>query len=465
MGKMDAGKLRDKAAAATAKGKHKKALGLYEKLSGLEPDNGMWSRKEGEMHRHLGDDTAAIASFERASERYAARGFVVKAVAVCKMILRIDPSQVRAQEQLVAFNTERGFVVASSSAAALPAQPGASVIENDVPLDALPLHKAAAGARPRLEEGQHSGIVEIPIDLEFESEAETPAASEATSEAKEALTATPLFEHLPPSSLRHLIAHVDFVELAAGEELFRQGDDGTKLYVVVEGRVSIVKETDGQGEVALGEMREGDFLGEVGLVTQQPRSATVRALVDSELLAISRKLVIEMIKDEPSVLTVLLRFLRERLINDLIKTSPLFAPFLNEQRHELIRRFGFLEVDAGTKLVRQGEHSPALFVVLAGNLTVNRVEGDGETRELATMHSGGIFGEMSLLAQSEAVATVQAESKCLLLELPKDVFRETIMTHPQVLAFVGDLASERERKLAAVADGEEQYEELHLDLF
>lgn len=39
------------------------------------------------------------------------------------------------------------------------------------------------------------------------------------------------------------------------------------------------------------------------------------------------------------------------------------------------------------------------------------------------------------------------------------------MTHPQVLAFVGDLAGERERELAAVAGGKQEYEELHLDLF
>ncbi len=461
---MDAGKLRDKAASAVARGKYEKALRIYEKLSFLEPSDGMWPRKEGEMHRNLKDDVAAVRAFERACQRYAAVGFVVKAVAVCKIILRMDPESSRAREQLIAYNEQRGIFVKPS--ASQPNDTPEVLIEvEDAPLETLPLHKAAAGAKLRLEGGEPSGIVEIPIEIDLDDLVEVT--EESLADAREALTATPLFEHLPAASLRHLISEVDFVELSAGETLFRAGDEGTTLYVVVEGRISILADTSGDGtdDTILGELREGDFFGELGLVTKQPRSATVRALVDCELLAIRRQLLMEMIQEESSVLTVLLSFLRERLVRNLMGTSPLFAPFLKEQRQELIRRFGFLEVSQGTALVRQGQHSPALFVVLAGRLSVNRIEDDGETRDLATLGSGDIFGEMSLLAQSEAVATVRADTKCLLLELPRDVFRETIMTHPHVLAFVGDLATERERQLAAVAGGEEQYEELHLDLF
>tara|TARA_R110002096_G_scaffold44526_5_gene120088 strand:- start:18236 stop:19621 length:1386 start_codon:yes stop_codon:yes gene_type:complete len=461
---MDAGKLRDKAASAVAKGKHRKALEIYEKLSRLDPDDGMWPRKEGEMHRHLEDNAAAVRAFERACERYAAVGFVVKAVGVCKMIIRIDPTSSHAREQLVAYNEQRGiFIKLPVEAAEGSSQAIAVTIEvEDAPLEMLPLHKASVGAKPRLESGKPSGIFEIPIELEMD---DVEIVDDSMEDAREALVATPLFEDLPPASLRRLISEVDFVELAAGETLFRAGDEGTTLYVVVEGRISVLAETDGEGDTVLGELREGDFFGELGVVTKQPRSATVRALVDCELLAIRRQLLVEMIQEETSVLTVLLRFLRERLVRNLMVTSPLFAPFLKAQRQELVRRFGFLEVEKGTSLLRQGEHSPALFVVLAGQLGVDRTEDDGTIRDLATLGSGDIFGEMSLLAQAEAVATVRADTKCLLLELPRDVFRETIMTHPHVLAFVGDLASDRERQIAAVAGGHEQYEELHLDLF
>jgi CRP-like cAMP-binding protein len=203
------------------------------------------------------------------------------------------------------------------------------------------------------------------------------------------------------------------------------------------------------------------------MVTEEPRSASIEALVDSELLAIDRQVMCTLIREEPVVLTVLLRFLRERLVDNLVQSSPLFAPFAGSEREALIARFQFLEVAADTELVLQDEVAEALYVVMSGQLAVERQgdAGHGESRHLATLGPGDLFGEMSLLAHTGAVATVIARSKCLVLELPAKAFREVIMTHPQVLAFIGDLASERELELAAVVGGKQEYEELHLDLF
>lgn len=464
MAKADPNKLRDKAVAASAKGKHKKALEYYQELEKLEPKDGGWSRKTGEMHRQLGQDDLAIRAFGRASARYAELGFLVKAIAACKIILRIDPGHKEAQAQLVAFNEERGISAPAAPApvaapVAAPA-PAPAVLARDLPLEAVALHESVVGAQRRTVQGIPSGIIEIPLELDMPLEIHTPDQSEES--VREALQQTPLFSALPPASLYRLIEKIRLVELAAGDTLFREGDEGTTLYVVSEGRIAVVSE--GPAQAVLGELKDGDFFGEVSLITNQPRSATVRAVTDSEVLAIDRQVVGDMIAEEPAVLTVLLRFLRERLVDNLVRTSQLFAPFVGEERQGLIARFQFLEVDAKSVLVSQGEVSPALFVCMSGSLSVDR-NADGESSQLATLGVGDVFGEMSLLAHGGAVASVSATTKCLVLELPARAFREIIMTHPQVLAFVGDLASDRERQLAAVAGGDEQYEELHLDLF
>ena len=71
---------------------------------------------------------------------------------------------------------------------------------------------------------------------------------------------------------------------------------------------------------------------------------------------------------------------------------------------------------------------------------------------------------MSLLANQPAVAHVRPTGKCFVLQMPADAFRQIIMTHPQVLMFVGDLADERRKKLDAVARGDADYEEGHIEL-
>lgn len=464
MAKTDAGKLRDEAARASAKGRHKKALALYIELEALEPGDGQWSRRVGEMCRHLGDEPGAIAAFGRACQRYAGQGFLIKAIATCKIILRIDPQHAEAQAQLVAFNAERGFAIRSREQGAATADervpprpanaPGADM---HAAIESMALHEQVYGCTERSLGALPSGIFEIPLELDVR-EAE-PIGITSEVKKRDALRQTPLFSALSAASLSRLIDKVALVELPAGQFLFHQGDRGTGLFVIAEGRVAVVAD-----EAVVVELGDGDFFGEVVVVTDEARNAGVQAVTDTELLCIERHCLRELIVEEPAVLPVLLRFLRERLIDNLIRKSPLFAAFRGAERDDLVRRFGFLEVKRGTVLVQEGEVSPALYVTMAGTLSVDRVA-QGQRVHLANLSAGDVFGEMSLLANTGAVATVTAQSKCLVLELPGQPFRELIMTHPHVLAFIGDLADQREKTLARVAGGEQQYEELHLDLF
>ena len=93
--------------------------------------------------------------------------------------------------------------------------------------------------------------------------------------------------HCPPDRL---------LRLPGGEWLFRHGDEGDALYVVLSGRCEVVGE-DGDVLVALG---RGAVLGELALITGAPRSASVRARRDSELLELSRNEFERLLRDEPA---------------------------------------------------------------------------------------------------------------------------------------------------------------------
>src|ERR1043165_1689812 len=83
--------LREEAAAAVAAGKHKRALAAYLELERLEANDAQWAKRAGETYRRLGNNANAIEAFERSAERYAQNGFLVQAIAVCKVILHIEP--------------------------------------------------------------------------------------------------------------------------------------------------------------------------------------------------------------------------------------------------------------------------------------------------------------------------------------------------------------------------------------
>jgi NTE family protein/lysophospholipid hydrolase len=125
-----------------------------------------------------------------------------------------------------------------------------------------------------------------------------------------ALGLTRLFGVVQESVLRYVEARVQWVRLQAGEVLFSEGDRGRDMYFVLGGRLRAVSSS---GRV-LNEMSRGESIGEVALLTGEPRSATVIAVRDSELVRISRDAFEEIIQKYPKVMHVLAEMVVRRLL-------------------------------------------------------------------------------------------------------------------------------------------------------
>src|SRR6201994_2785642 len=119
--------LREEAAAAIAAGKHKRALAAYLELERMEPRDAQWAKRAGETYRRLGNNAKAIEAFERSAERYAQNGFLVQAIAVCKVILQIDPKHADTLRRLAEMNEQIG---AGQTRAATMAENNPALHEN-----------------------------------------------------------------------------------------------------------------------------------------------------------------------------------------------------------------------------------------------------------------------------------------------------------------------------------------------
>jgi predicted acylesterase/phospholipase RssA/CRP-like cAMP-binding protein len=127
--------------------------------------------------------------------------------------------------------------------------------------------------------------------------------------------------HLDRGVLEELAADLEFVHLRGGETLMREGEPGDSMYAVTGGRLrSFVKLPDGSEQV-VGEIGVGEWVGEMALIAGRDRSATVRAIRDTELLRITRHGFGTLIAERPDAMLELTQEIVLRM-SKLMHTSP-----------------------------------------------------------------------------------------------------------------------------------------------
>lgn len=97
-----------------------------------------------------------------------------------------------------------------------------------------------------------------------------------------------------------------------GELIIRQGQEGDCMYVVQEGRVEVVQETD-HGPQHLAYLNTGDFFGEMAVFEKETRSATVRAAGEAKVLKVDKKTLLRRIKEDPLLAVSLLKSMSHRI--------------------------------------------------------------------------------------------------------------------------------------------------------
>jgi CRP/FNR family transcriptional regulator, cyclic AMP receptor protein len=116
----------------------------------------------------------------------------------------------------------------------------------------------------------------------------------------EVLRNIPLFAKVTPAKLKLLAFTSERLEYPTGEVLFRQGDPGDAAYVILEGEAEIVVDTD-HGPVKVATLGKNDIVGEIAILCGVPRTATVVAHGDLEILRVSKEGFFHLVTQFPQV--------------------------------------------------------------------------------------------------------------------------------------------------------------------
>ena len=122
----------------------------------------------------------------------------------------------------------------------------------------------------------------------------------------------PLFSGIEPAKLKLLAFASERVEYNEAQNLFRQGEVGDAAYVIVNGIADVIVESD-DGEIPVAEFKDNAFIGEIAILCDVPRTATVRAKTKLEVLKIKKEHFLGLIKDFPELGIEVMRELASRL--------------------------------------------------------------------------------------------------------------------------------------------------------
>ena len=334
----DVRSLRTEAAEATAAGKYKRALSAYLELERLEPRDAQWSKRAAETYRRLGKTKDAVEAYSRSVERYAQSGFLVQAIAVCKVILQIEPKNDEALRQLAQMNEQVG---AGPSRVISLAESNPNLHSNEA---VARLRSGATGKFPAYTDGDKPVIARkvTPQNLAMK----VPAQDLAQGDSRRKPGSTP-----PPIAVARTKSKPITLEPDQGIESLSLRDSVPDAFEREEHSGVYVIPLDGNLEEFPSE--EPTPVIEV----EEPDGFTVDPVEELQLADIE-----EIPLPEPRIVGV--------RAAEALASTPLFAGLSQEALGSLVQQLTLVHLGADETLFHEGDPGDALYVIVEGEVAV-----------------------------------------------------------------------------------------------
>jgi hypothetical protein len=260
-----------------------------------------------------GKNREAIPVLLSLADEHASDGYTAKAIAFLKRIEKLEPGRQDVEDRLAKLVQEKVSAAPGPARSSAPAfgleefDPGA-----ELSLGGESTSVPAAEPEPELlPEPSVSDSIELEGMDSIEIEPEPAPASSASQTAKSFLQ-TPLFEGFDQQELAAIIKGLSFVGCQPGDVLVGEGAPGESMFIIVSGRAkAFVRDRKGN-YMRIKELSDGDFFGEVSILTGKPRTATITAATEVELLELDKPTLDGITQRYPRVREILQEFQKKR---------------------------------------------------------------------------------------------------------------------------------------------------------
>lgn len=227
-----------------------------------------------------------------------------------------------------------------------------------------------------------------------------------------------MFSGLEDSEKSIVVDAMEEKKCYKNEVVIKEGDDGDCLFVVASGTLACTKVFKGNTDSTfLKRYEAGEAFGELALLYNAPRAATITSDNESLLYVLDRATFNHIVKDAA---------VRKREKYDsFLKQIKLLETMDDYERSQISEAFKDAKFAAGDTIIKEGEEGKDLFFLLQGEAFAQKVI-DGAPKEVMQYKSGDYFGELALLRNEPRAASVLAKTDCTCAKMDRHSFKRML---------------------------------------
>lgn len=223
-----------------------------------------------------------------------------------------------------------------------------------------------------------------------------------------------LFKNLDEEQYTDVVNAMSEKRAVNGDIVIKQGGVGDFFYVVETGTLDIFISKNGNPPIKVGDYGPGASFGELALMYNAPRAATIVATSDCILWALDRITFRKILMENTS---------RKRKMYEIfLEEVPLLQSLEPYERHKIADALESVTYNDGEIVIKQGDVGENFYLMESGEATVLQEDDQGVVHEISTLHKGEYFGELALLTDKPRAATIKAKGKIKCATLGKKAF-------------------------------------------
>ncbi|XP_059802406.1 cGMP-dependent protein kinase 2 [Hypanus sabinus] len=239
---------------------------------------------------------------------------------------------------------------------------------------------------------------------------------------------------LEPQHVREIVECMYERSYQETDVVIQEGEPGNHLYVLADGTLEVI-----QNGKLLGQMHPGTAFGELAILYNCKRTATVKAVTESWIWVLDRQVFQSIMMETAQA--------RNKKYFNFLSSVSLLKGLPEEKLSKIVDCLEVDYYDTGDYIIREGEQGSTFFIIAKGKVRVTQMrEGAEEPQEIKTLKAGEYFGEKALISEDLRSANIIADdddTQCLVID--RDIFNQMVGTYEELQTYLKEYVEQLSR--------------------